>query len=462
MIQYNIAVIDDEESIREAMEIAFESIYQVTTFSTAEDGIKAMELSGFDLILLDIGLPGMNGIEALAKIKEMHPATVVVMVTAYEDINMVISAMRQGAYDYVLKPLQMDILEKTISNGLETIRLRKEVKILQEKYLAENMPCFIGESNAISDVVDFVSTVAKSKDTPILILGGTGTGKELIAQAVHSRSPNFNGPFVTLNCGAIPENLVESELFGYEKGAFSGASASGKKGMVEEAAGGTLFLDEIGDMSLTAQAKLLRFMENGELYKLGGTRKIKVEVRVVSATNQDLTSMVAEGTFRRDLYYRLAVIKVEVPSLNQRREDIMPIAKHFLVEFSTKHRRDLDGFLSEAVDMLEGFYWDGNVRQLRNMVERGVLVCQGRELSSADLGIISDDMKTPEVAGGNFLPPLTAEGIDFPHVQKRFERHYLKTALDMAAGNESKAATLLNINHHTFRYRLKKIQAKDN
>jgi transcriptional regulator with PAS, ATPase and Fis domain len=355
----------------------------------------------------------------------------------------------------------MDILEKIICNGLETIRLRKEVKALQEKYLAENMPCFIGESNAISDVVDFVATVAKSQDTPILVLGGTGTGKELIAQAIHSRSPNFKGPFVTLNCGAIPENLVESELFGYERGAFSGASEKGKKGLVEEAAEGTLFLDEVGDMCLTAQAKLLRFMENGEIYKLGGTRKIKVQTRIVSATNRDLKSMIEEGTFRRDLYYRLAVIKVEIPSLNKRRDDIMPIAKHFLVEFSNKHGRKLNGFSSDAVLEMNNFNWDGNVRQLRNMVERGVIVCKGKEITPGDLGIEKNDQVAPEtIDSENYFPPLTSQGVDLPQIQEKMERFYLEEALDMTGGNESKAALLLNINHHTFRYRWKKLQGK--
>ena len=272
--------------------MALEIDYEVEAFSTAEAAIETLKKSPPDLVLLDIGLPGMDGVEALREIKRLYPDVLVIMITAYEDIKTVISAMKLGAYDYVVKPLHADDLDVTIRNALETIRLRKEVRILQEEYLKENLPCFIGESNAIQDVMEFIELVAKSPDTPILILGETGTGKELLASAIHYRSPNFKGPFMIVNCAAIPKELIESELFGYEKGAFSGARASGKKGLIEEAADGTLFLDEVGDLSLEAQAKLLRFLELGEFYRIGGTKKLHIETRVVSATIKDLDSMI--------------------------------------------------------------------------------------------------------------------------------------------------------------------------
>jgi len=249
MIPYSIYIVDDEEIIRDGVTMALEADYQVDAFSTAEDAMEAIKHNPPDLVLLDIGLPGMDGIEALEKIKDLYPDILIIMITAYEDINTVIAAMKLGAYDYVVKPIQMDGLEVTIRNALETIRLRKDVQALQENYLKENLPCFIAESNAIQDVMEFIGMVAKSPDTPILIIGETGTGKELIANAIHYRSPNFKGPFMTVNCAAIPKDLIESELFGYEKGAFSGASASGKKGLIEEATNGTLFLDEVGDLS---------------------------------------------------------------------------------------------------------------------------------------------------------------------------------------------------------------------
>jgi DNA-binding NtrC family response regulator len=458
MISYTIYVVDDEETIREGVTMSLETDYQVKAFSSAETAIEAMNNNPPDLVLLDIGLPGMAGIEALGKIKKLYPDILIIMITAYEDIKTVITAMKLGAHDYVVKPIHMDALEVSIQNALETIRLRKEVQLLQEKYLKENLSCFIGESRAIQDVMEFVEMVARSPDTPILILGETGTGKELIASAIHYRSPNFKGPLITVNCGAIPNDLVESELFGYEKGAFSGASTSGKKGLVEQAANGTLFLDEVGDLSMAAQAKLLRFLEDGEYYRVGGTKKLRIRTRVVSATNKDLDSLIKKGDFRQDLYYRLAVIKVEVPSLNKRSDDIIPIARHFLVEFGQKNGKSFTGLSPQAEDALKEYRWEGNIRELRNIIERGVLVSKGHELTLQDLGIEDVNKgdtynKQSEIS----FPPIPPTGIDLSSVQESLERYYIEEAFRLAGGNESKAAQLLNINHHTFRYRRKKL-----
>jgi len=326
MIVYSLYIIDDEETIRESLSMALEEDYTVKTFAEAQVAIRSIQDNPPDLVLLDIGLPDMNGIEVLKQVKGFDPGIVVIMITAYEDTQTVISAMKSGAYDYVVKPIDMNSLKITIQNALDTIRLKKEVQGLQDQYLEEHLPCFIGESNVIQDVVQFVGMVAKSPDTPILILGETGTGKELIASAIHYRSPNFKGPLIAVNCAAIPKDLIESELFGYEKGAFSGASESGKKGLIEEAAHGTLFMDEVGDLSTAAQAKLLRFLEEGTFYRIGGTKKIHVETRVVSATNRDLTAMIAEDLFRKDLYFRLGVVKFAIPPLNERVDDIVPLA----------------------------------------------------------------------------------------------------------------------------------------
>jgi len=463
MISYLIYIIDDEETIREGITMALEPEYQVKAFHTAEAAIKVIKGTPPDLVLLDIGLPGMDGIEALRHIKDIDPEILVIMITAYEDITTVITAMKQGARDYVIKPINMDGLEITIRNCLEAIRLRKEVRSLQERYLKENIPFFTGTSNVMQEVMEFIEMVAKSADTPILIIGETGTGKELIAGAIHYRSPNFNGPLITVNCASIHKELIESELFGYEKGAFTGARASGKRGLIEEAKNGTLFLDEVGDLSIEAQAKLLRFLEVGEFYHIGGTEKLTVKTRIVSATNKDLDAMIENSMFRKDLYFRLGVIKVEVPSLNERREDIIPLAKHFLVEFSKKFGKTFTRFSSQAEGILTSHRWTGNVRELRNFIERGALVGKGPELMPQDLGI--KEAVRGQRSGRKDLPctfpPIPPEGMDLSAGLQALERFYIEEALRMAGGNECKAARLLNINHHTFRYRRKRLKIRE-
>ncbi|MCG6981018.1 MAG: sigma-54 dependent transcriptional regulator [Deltaproteobacteria bacterium] len=456
MSGYSIYIVDDDADMREVLSLSLEAKYQVRTFSTAGSALEAMKDHAPDLVLLDIGLPDMSGVDALRQIKKRIPDVLVIMVTASTDINTAISTMKLGASDYMMKPVNVDALEVSVRNVLDKIRLRKEVQVLQENYLKENIPCFVGESNAIQDVMQFVDKVAKAVDTPVLILGETGTGKELIASAIHYKSPNFNGPFLTLNCSAIPRDLIESELFGYEKGAFTGAKAAGKKGLVEQAADGTLFLDEVGDLSLEAQAKLLRFLEEGEYYRVGGTKKLRIRTRVVSATNKDLDTMIEKEHFRRDLYYRLAVIKVEVPALNERRDDIVPIARHFLAEFSNKHGKSFSGFSPETEGRLKSHNWQGNIRELRNLVERGILVGQGPELSPQDLGLegIAEAIVTPTDGKGDGVPVLPDEGLDL----QALEEHYIREALEKAGGNETKAAKLLRMSYYSFRYRRKKLE----
>ncbi len=468
MISYSIYIVDDEELIRDASVLTLGKKYRVKAFSSAESAIDALRTDPPDLVLLDIGLPGMSGIEAIEAIKAKCPDVLIIMITAYDDIETVISAMKRGAYDYVVKPINMDALELGIANALETIRLRKEVQLLQEKYLKENLPYFIGQSDAIVDIMALVTTVAKSPHASVLILGDTGTGKELIASTIHYKSPHFRGPFVTLNCAAIPENLVESELFGYEKGAFSGAAPGGKQGLLEAAADGTLFLDEVGDLSLGIQAKLLRFLENGEYYKVGGTQKKSIRTRVVAATNRDLDALIANGQFRQDLYYRLAIIKIEVPTLSRRREDILPMAMHFLVEFSQKLNKPIAGISPDAQTVLQAMEWKGNVRELRNRIERGVLIGKGPEITLNDLGLDNPDRSTmvalnaPKgvAASGAGFPMLSADGIDLPGLHEAMDRHYFDQSLKMADGNATQAARLLQMSYYAFRRRIDKLKIK--
>ena len=457
-IRYHLFIVDDEPTIREGITLALGDDYRVTAFGNAEDALTGLKRDAPDLVLLDIGLPGMNGIEALARIKEMDPHILVVMITAFEDLDSVIRSMKLGAHDYVVKPLQMDQLEVTIGNALETIRLRKEVRALQAHSLRENMPLFIGESNAIQSVMDLIQRVSRSADTPVLIEGETGTGKELLASAIHFHSPVFKGPFVAVNCAAVPKELVESELFGYRGGAFSGARESGKAGLVETAHNGTLFLDEIGDLSPEAQAKLLRFLESGEFYRVGETKSTRVAVRIVTATNRDLTRMMADGHFREDLYFRLGVIRIQVPSLNERSEDILPLAKYYLDHFNTKFSTRFKGLSTEAEQALHAHHWTGNVRELKNLIERAVLTGRHEHLTPRDMGLEAtrESSCDPET-WLQILPTLPATGMDLPQALERIERHFIEQALKLSGANESQAARLLGLNHHTFRYRHRKL-----
>lgn len=462
MIRYTIAIVDDEKSIREALEMVLSSNYAIRLFQDAEGFLASLEEEVPDLVLMDIGLPAMSGIEALGIFKKNHPQVPVIMITAYGEISMVIDSMKSGAYDFVLKPINPDILELNIEKALSSIALVKEVQVLQEKYLRENEPCFIGASKKIDDIMDFINMVAKSPDTPIMILGETGTGKELIARAIHARSPVFRGPFVAVNCSAFPEELIESELFGYEPGAFSGARPQGKKGFLQEADKGTLFLDEVADLSPAGQAKLLRFLENGEFYRVGGTRKQVVNTRVVSATNKDIEDLVEREAFRKDLYFRLCVVKAKIPSLNQRPDDIMPLAKHFLHEFGTKFGKNLKGFSDQAREKLMAHNFSGNVRELKNIVERAALVATADLVAVADLGLGSGATICPSYQAPAFPDPgsvqLPGEGIHLDDLLAGIERRYMALAIEQCKGNESQAARLLNMNHHTFRYRWKKLK----
>lgn len=456
MTDFRIFLIDDDESIRTGIGLNLKKEYQIETFAEAKSALSAVEQQSPDLILLDIGLPGLSGIDALARIKSIDPNILVIVITGFEDIDTVISAMRLGAYDYIVKPIQIDPLKHCIKNALDTIRLKKEVQQLKLKALKENMPCIVGESDAISDIISFIRKAATSPDTPILISGESGTGKELIASTIHYQSPNFQGPFVTLNCAAIPNELVESELFGYEKGAFSGANASGKKGMLETADGGTLFLDEIGDLNQPAQAKLLRWLDNGKFYRVGGTTEHQSNVRIVSATNKDLEELVEKGDFRLDLFYRIGVIKIKIPSLNARPEDIVPIAEYFLVEFSNKFNKPFRSLSKEVQDALQKHQWKGNIRELKNLIERGAIMGTPPQIEMVDLGLIAESDQLSQRSTANFsdeFPPLPANGINL----EALENHFIKEALRLAGGNDKKAARLLGLNYYALRYRKKKV-----
>ena len=446
-----IYLIDDEENIRHSIAYALKIKHQVTCFESAESARQAVISSPPEVLLLDIGLPGISGLEFL---KQLKPSPPTIILTAYDDLTTVISAMQSGASDYLIKPIQLAELTMAIDKILEANRLQGEVKALQAKTINEDMPFIVGSSDAIQHTMSIVEKAAQSSDTPVLISGESGTGKELIARAIHYYSPNRRGNFVAINCASIPGTLMESELFGYAKGAFSGANQQGRLGLVEEAANGSLFLDEIGDMPFELQAKLLRFIEDGEFYRLGDTKKRKISTRIISASHQDLPKMIKGNKFRLDLFYRLAVIEIHIPSLNERPEDVMLIADYFLKEFAIKYNKTITHFSQEAIDWMKTYHWVGNIRELRNIVERGVLLNSGGPINTSDMGQIGvpsrpQSLSTDDFDLNNFSLPKA--GLDLIALEKRI----IQEAYIRSNQNDRGAAELLGMSYYAFRYRRK-------
>lgn len=370
----NILIIDDEETLRESLgRLLVREGFTVTTTGTGEDGVSLVEASGFDLVITDIFLPGMDGIEVLRKTREKNPDQLVVIITAFASLETAVEALRAGAYDYIMKPVIHEEIKTLIRHALTQRSLQAENKLLKSQILKEyDFGRIVGDSPKLKSVLDEMSKTADSRSN-VLVTGETGTGKELIARAVHYNSGRKDKPFVPINCSAIPEHLLESELFGHVKGAFTGATGM-KKGLFEEANGGTVFLDEIGEMSPALQAKLLRAIEDQEVRPVGGTRSTRVDLRFISATNKDLEKAARDGQFREDLYYRINTIKLSLPPLRERNEDIPPLAGHFLKKFASELGKPVRGISDEAAALLTSYRWPGNVRELKNIVERAVLI----------------------------------------------------------------------------------------
>jgi two-component system nitrogen regulation response regulator NtrX len=367
-----ILVIDDERSIRNTLKDILE--YEKYEVDLAEDGSKAIEkvkAAEFDIILCDIKMPGMDGIEVLAQLNELTPDTPVVMISGHGNIDTAVESIKKGAFDFIEKPLDLNRLLITIRNAMDKSNLVSETKILKKKVSKKYQ--IIGESQAIKTVIEMADRVAHT-DARILITGSNGTGKELVARRIHDQSTRASGPFVEVNCAAIPSELIESELFGHEKGAFTSAMKQ-RQGKFEQASGGTLFLDEIGDMSLSAQAKVLRALQESIISRVGGDKHIKVDVRVVAATNKNLANEIAEGNFREDLYHRLSVILIHVPSLNERLEDIPLLADYFIKQICGDYGMPVKNITDKAIVELQKMKWTGNIREFRNVIERLIILC---------------------------------------------------------------------------------------
>jgi len=460
MQKEKILVADDEKSMREFLEIMLRKEgYRVTLASNGEEAVRWAEREIFDLALLDIRMPKVDGLSALKKIKTLSPETVVIVITAFASADTAIRAMKEGAYDYITKPFKVDEIKLIIRNALEKKNLEKEnlllKQVVQERYHFGNI---VGQSPKMLELYRLLEKVAPTK-TNILITGESGTGKELVAKAIHYNSPRKDKPFVTLNCGAIPESLIESELFGHMKGAFTDA-VSTKKGLFEVADEGTIFLDEISELPLMMQVKLLRVIQDKEFKRVGGTEDIRVDVRIISATNKDLEEAVREKRFREDLFYRLNVIQIKLPPLRERKEDIPLLADHFLKKYCEELGKSITRISPEALQFLMNYDFPGNVRELQNIIERAVALETGSQLSLENLSSYLENQLPAKK--GAFDIDLPEEGIDLEKVVADLEKMLLLKALDRAKGVKKKAAELLRINFRSMRYRLDKYGLNSN
>lgn len=452
--KHKILVVDDEASFRAALRRLLEKNHIILEADSGTVGIKLAEREEPDLVLLDIGLPDGSGLELLPRFKELRPSPTVVMITAYERVKDVVMAIKRGAFDYLVKPVDLDEFELTIQNALEHAGLKNEVsRLRQEVQRLQGVNRLIGKDPRFLEAQMLAIKSAQSRDAGVLIQGESGAGKELFARLIHTKSPRGPYAFVALNCAAFSTEIIESELFGYEKGAFTGAKVEGKEGLLQVADGGTLFLDEIVDLHPEIQAKLLRVLEEREFYAVGGTRKKQVDIRIVSACNQDLWQIAEQGGFRKDLFFRLATIRIDLPSLRERREDILPLAHTFMEEFNDKYGKKFRGFNPKAEQLLVNHSWPGNIRELRNSIERVILLenddmVLGRHLHFLD----PDRMDHPATASDKFGIALPDGGISLEEIEKEV----ILQAFEKCGSNKSKTARFLKLPRHVLLYRLKK------
>ena len=454
-----ILVVDDEQSLREVLSIMLKRAgYAVTSAMDGEEAIELIQKEIFDLVITDLRMPKIDGMEVLKAVKSASPETVVLIITAFATADSAVEAMKQGAYDYLTKPFQVDEVQLIIRNALEKRRLTTENMLLKREMASQSsFAQLVGQSEAMQKVFDVVRKVADSKSN-VLICGESGTGKELVARAIHYNSVRSSLPFVAVNCSAVPETLLESELFGHMKGSFTGA-ISNKAGLFEIANGGTIFLDEIGDTTPTIQVKLLRVIQEREFRRVGGNQDIKVDVRIVAATNKDLEKAVADGSFREDLYYRLDVIPIRLPPLRMRTGDIPLLVTHFLERFSKESGRPRPVISSEAMHVLLGHEWRGNVRELENLIERVVAFSADGPVTDADVrGWLHRPTAQPQQPA---MPmDLTDEGLDLEGLINGIEKDLLLKALERSKWVKKKAARMLRLNTRSFRYRLEKYAIK--
>jgi len=451
-----ILIVDDEAFIRENIErILSEDGYQPISTETAESALKIFNEQEIDMVLLDLNLGSQSGLDVLRQLREVDPDVLVIIITGYGTVESAVEALKLGAYDYIKKPFKADAIRLIVKLALETQSLRREVRHLKRggQGLLDSTD-MVGNSPKLLEVYHQVQEIAKHENATVLVTGESGTGKELVARAIHKLSSRKEHPFVEINCGTLPFNLLETELFGHERGAFTDAR-NRKIGLFEEAHMGTIFLDEIGEMDMNLQVKLLRVLEDRKIRRLGGTRNIDINVRVVAATNRDLREAIETKDFREDLYYRLNVFPIHLPPLRERQDDIPVLLDHFIRHFSREFRRDVREMSREALDLLMRYHWPGNVRELRNLVER-ICIMHNREVIEPEhlpheiLGDSSGARLKPEIE----IPP---GGINLEEIVSDFERDLVGRAVEVTGGNIAKTARLLGVPRGTLRYKLGKL-----
>ncbi|KWT94222.1 sigma-54-dependent transcriptional regulator [Candidatus Magnetominusculus xianensis] len=443
-----VVVIDDEPLQRGILKAILEDEgYEVFAAESAEKGLEIIRDKNADVVLTDLNMSGMTGIQMLEYLPDEPSRPAVIVITAYGTINSAVEAMKKGAFDYLIKPLDKDVITLVVGKAAERMSLLKEnIRLHKELYDKFNMEGIIGRSKRMTEVIDIVKKITAHAVT-VLVYGESGTGKELIARAIHYNSPRKNAPFNAINCAAIPDNLIESELFGYELGAFTGATQR-KAGIIESTNNGTLFLDEIGDLPLLTQTKLLRVLQDKEVRRLGGKETMKVNVRFIAATNKDLESEIENGKFREDLYYRLKVVTVTLPPLTERKEDIPSLVNFFISKYNTEFGSHITGIDHRALKLLTDYHWPGNIRQLGSVIERAVLMADTTVISPDD---IKSELKQPAACGIMDIE-IPEEGIVFEELEKKL----LKQAMQKANNVAAKAARLLGMSYKTFWYRLEK------
>jgi two-component system response regulator AtoC len=448
--QPRILIVDDEPNIRQGLAEALQDQgYEIEQAASGEAALELLQMKPFDLVLVDLVMEEMDGIEVLRQINREWPQTEVVIITAYGTIETAVKALKEGAYDYLTKPINVKRFRSYVHNILRAQELQEENKRLREQLRTEQeYSQIIGRSEKLLTILEMIDQLAPT-DVNILIEGESGTGKELVAHAIHQKSGRGPKPFISVNCGALPKGLIASELFGHQKGAFTGASEQ-KQGRFELADRGTLFLDEIAEMDLEAQVTLLRILEGGRFRRVGGTREVKVDVRVIAATNKSLEEQVREGRFREDLFYRLNVVRMSLPPLRERREDIKPLAQHFLDTFSAKyHKSDLK-FTSELNDRLTHYQWPGNIRELKNCIERAVILAREQ--------VIGLDLLPERVQRESDLP--TTPGVSVGRSLAEMEKEMIRQTLEQTGGHRKRTAEILGISERDLYYKLKKYQLK--